>query len=148
MKTNADYWGLFKTNPLITCYIFYHDLLVYKSTERGITPLLNYYRFYESRYNDLIIADKIVGKGAVVLSIILHAKKIYTPVISVIALEYAKRNNIDVCYKSVVPTIRNREKNGNCPIEKSVQNIENPTEALKAMKNTLLKLKKGEWYEI
>ena len=56
------------------------------------------------------------------------------------AYELLKRYNIDVYCDNKVPYIINRQGNGICPIEKATSGIEDPEEALKVIKKTLLDL--------
>ena len=72
-----------------TCVLCRGDV-VFTSTERGIKPLVE---FIESHTNmkGFSAADKIVGKAAAMLYVILGVKAVYSPVMSETAAEVFKR---------------------------------------------------------
>lgn len=113
------------------------------SSYRGVRPMLE---FIESG-KDLqgySVADKVVGKGASMLFVIAKVKEVYAKVISKIALEYLKLNNIKVSYKTLVDYIENRDATGMCPIESVVKDITDIDEGYKLIKSKLIELNKKE----
>jgi hypothetical protein len=82
-------------------------------------------------------ADKVVGKGAAYLYILLEIKEIYAHVISRPAYDVLQEYGIPVSYKTMTELIRNRDNTGFCPIESAVMNIDNPYQALTAIRNKL-----------
>lgn len=111
----------------------------YTSRHRGIRPLLD---FLDSGINlrGFFAADKVVGKATAFLYCLLGVAAVYTPVISQAALEILKRNRIAVSYGVLTPAICNRAGNGLCPMETATQHIQDPEEALCAIRNALLQL--------
>ncbi len=106
-------------------------------TLRGVHPLLNRYGKDYSKYS---AADKVIGKGAALLYVLLNIKHIYCKTISKPALEVMKKYEIDVEYDELVPNIINHFKNGLCPIEQATMNIDNPKEAICAIETKLKEL--------
>ncbi len=95
---------------------------IYTSDERGVKPLL----FWLGTGEDLhgaSAADKVVGKAAAFLYILLGAREVYAGVISEPALSVLKAQGIDVEANIVVPAIRNRSGDGYCPMETAVWDI-------------------------
>ena len=74
------------------------------------------------------------------LSVLINAKTIKTPIISETALSLAKVHGLTVEADKVVPYIINREGNGRCPIETSVLDIEDVQEGYEAIKAAIAKL--------
>ena len=106
------------------------------SHERGVKPLL----MLIDQNCDVcggVSADKVVGKAAAMLYILLGIGELYACVISELALKALSNSNIKVRYDKVVPMIRNRTDTGFCPMEQAVKDIDEPTEALRAIKITL-----------
>ena len=80
---------------------------IYKSSEKGIKPLLQ----------------------------LLNVNDIYGEVMSIRAINFLEQNNINFKYKIKTNEIINRKGTGICPMEQTVLNIENPTEAKKLLEN-------------
>lgn len=112
----------------------------YTSTMRGVAPLL---KWLDEGINlqGFSAADKVVGKGAAYLYILLEVKEIYANVISRPALETLKKHNIPTSYAILTEAVKNRDNTGLCPIESAVMNIDNPHDALTAIRNKLELLK-------
>lgn len=99
------------------------------SRERGVKPLLE---LLDSR-NDLrgfSAADKVIGKAAAFLYVLLSPDEIYTHVISAPALEVLERYGIKIRYGALADAIRNRDNTGFCPMETAVLNDADPESAL------------------
>ncbi len=121
-----------------TCVIIKSDRQ-YVSKDRGVKPLLD---FYDSKI-DLeggAAADKVIGKAAAYLYVLLKVKEVYVGVISRPAYEVFLKYNIEVSYDLLVDAIFNRTKTGFCPMETAVKNIDNPMSALAAIKEARSKL--------
>lgn len=112
----------------------------YTSTMRGVAPLL---KWLDEGINlqGFSAADKVVGKGAAYLYILLEVKEIYANVISRPALDTLKKHNIPTSYAILTEAVKNRDNTGLCPIESAVINIDNPHDALTAIRNKLELLK-------
>jgi hypothetical protein len=113
--------------------------VIYTSTKNGVAPLIEWLT------NDINItgfsaADKIVGKAAALLFVLGGVREVYSPVMSETAVDVFTRYGIATEYETLVPIIINRTGTGPCPMEQAVTNIENPSEALKAIQNTLADL--------
>lgn len=123
-----------------TCVVLSGDEIVYTSTEKGVKPLKDFYEEYGPS-KELTVIDRIMGKGAVMLAQLVGATTIITPMISSAALEYAKRKNIKAFYDREVDYIINRAKDGRCPIETAVLEINDCQEGYKVIDKTLKDLR-------
>jgi hypothetical protein len=72
---------------------------------------------------------------------LLNVNDIYGEVMSIRAINFLEQNNINFKYKIKTNEIINRKGTGICPMEQTVLNIENPTEAKKLLENKLKELK-------
>lgn len=114
---------------------------VYISKERGVKPLLDCY--YEKKMPaGFSAADKVVGKAAAFLYVLLGAKELYTDVLSRPALDVLRQHDIMVAYGQLTDAIRNRTNTGFCPMETAVRSVEEPKEALDRIEKTKLSLQK------
>ena len=91
-------------------------------------------------YLNYSAADKIVGKAAAMLYKLLNINDIYGEVMSISAINFLEQNHINFKYKIKTNEIINRKGTGICPIEETVLNIENPTEAKKLLEDKLKEL--------
>lgn len=114
----------------------------YASKERGITPLLQWLDTGMD-FKNAAAADKVVGKAAAYLYVLLQVSDIYAWVISKPALEVLQRYGIQIQYETLVPAIRNRAGNGFCPMETAVLAVDNPQEALQILRTKRAELLKA-----
>lgn len=121
-----------------TC-VLCKDNEIHISTERGVKPLLEW---LESGIDlkGFSVADKVVGKAAAFLYVLLGVKEVYAPVMSESAIYTLSRNGIfpqcDISVKNII----NRTGMGNCPMEEAVVDITIPVEAVNAIRNRLKEL--------
>lgn len=114
---------------------------IYTTTQRGVKPLLDWIRL-ETDLRGFSAADKVVGKAAAFLYVLLGISEIYALVISEAACEVFERFNIPVRYEERVSFIKNRDGSGKCPMEQAVWDISSPEEALEATKKKSAELAK------
>lgn len=126
-----------------TCLIFNKKTIVFESSKKGVQPLIDFLIQDDKAEKELILVDKIIGRGAVILAKLIGVVEIHTPVISQDALQLAMEYNITCEYLTLVPFIINRDKTGRCPIESCVLDITDPAEGFKRIQNTLENLKKA-----
>ena len=107
--------------------------------ERGVRPLLKWVG--KRTFSGFSAADKVIGKGAAFLYVLLEVKEIHTNVLSKPALMVLERYHIPTHYEHLVEQIINHTKTGYCPIETAVMDVETPNEALPKIINKLKELK-------
>lgn len=122
-----------------TCVLCKDDK-VYTSTERGVKPLLDW---LESKQDlkGFSAADKVVGKAAAFLYVLLGIREVYACVMSEAAIDIFTSNNIQPRWEQSVKSIINRAGTGFCPMEEAVRDIEVPKEAKQAIENKLEQIK-------
>jgi len=118
-----------------TCVVM-KDEQMYTSTERGVKPLLAWLDGGID-LRGFAAADKVIGNGAAMLYVLLGVTKVYTPVISEAARKTLEQHGIKVQYEQCVSEIRNRTDTGTCPMEEAVSGINNPEDALLAIRRRL-----------
>lgn len=124
----------------LTCVLLKGEK-VYKSFQRGVKPLLSLLE-QKTDLQGFSAADKVAGKAAAFIYVLMGIKELYTSVISRHALEVLKNRGIKVFYETEVPAVRNRTDTGFCPMETAVLNINDPKEALTALKKKTRELSK------
>ncbi len=121
-----------------TC-VLCKESIVYTSRDRGIKPLL---RWLDQGINTkrFSVADKVVGRGAAFLYVLLGIKELYAVVVSEAALEVLNVHHISVTYEKKVEFIANRSGTGVCPMEQATKGTSSPLEALEAIRQVLKEL--------
>jgi len=110
------------------------------SDRTGIAPMLG---FLEKRIDlrGASAADRIVGKAAAMLYVLAGVSSLYAEVLSARALPVLERYGIAVSWETLTPAIINRQGDGPCPMERAVESIDDPSEALEAIRATVARLK-------
>lgn len=109
-------------------------------TARGVRPLLELLE--AGPWSGCSAADKVVGKAAAFLYVLLDIRAVYAVVVSEAAIRILESYGIEIIYQTKVPAIFNRTRTGLCPMETAVRTIEDPHTALAAIRETLEKLTK------
>ena len=84
----------------------------------------------------------MVGKAAAYLYVLLGVKEVFAGIISEKATEVFLRFGISFTYSECVPAIINRTGDGFCPMETAVSAIDDPEDALYAVKAKMKELAK------
>ena len=103
---------------------------------KGLSPLLKLL----SERNDLsrfCAADKIIGKAAAMLFSLLKIKSVYGEVLSRKAIPILEKYGINYSFGTVTDSIKNRYGTGICPMEQTVEGIDDADTALKAIKEKI-----------
>ena len=112
-----------------TIVIYKNDASVYISNDRGVAPLMKLLKEDKLQLRDSMVADKVIGKAAALLMVYAGVKEVFTPTISVPAVEVFEKHDVKITYDKVVERIINRKGDGLCPMETLCLNVENPEEA-------------------
>ena len=106
---------------------------VYLTKERGVKPLLTWIDSGED-FSSFSAADKVVGKAAAFLYVLMKVDCVYANVISSPALQTLNAFGIKVEYGQEVSAIRNRTNTGFCPMETAVWDVDEPHKAYEIVK--------------
>lgn len=109
------------------------------SNERGIKPLLELYGLGKD-ISGFCAADKVIGKAAAFMYVLLGIKEIYCDVISRPAIAVFEKYGINITYNTLCDYIINRTKTDMCPMEKTVKDINDAKIAHKAILEKLKEL--------
>lgn len=99
---------------------------IYQSNLKGILPIICKLKEDPTFFDGADVADVVIGKASAMLLIYGNVHSIYTPLISDHAIEILNKHKIYYEYDKEVPYILNRKKDGMCPMEQTVLNIEDP----------------------
>lgn len=121
-----------------TCVLCKGDQ-TYTSEKRGILPLVEWVET-GAPSGGFSAADKIVGRAAAFLYILLGVKEVHASVMSEEAMRLLSQNGIIASCDVKATCIINRAGTGICPMEQAVLGIRKPEEALVAIRRTLGRL--------
>lgn len=122
-----------------SCVVIKDGKIVNTECERGIAPVIAMYE--AGLFEGAVVVDKVIGKAAAQIMTLGGVKHCYGITMSKSAVEYLEKNSIFVEYETLAEYIVNRSGDGMCPMEKAVENIEDPSEALIAVKRRLEELR-------
>ena len=112
----------------------------YTATARGVSPLLH----WVEEGLDLTAfsaADRVVGRGAAFLYVLLGVKEVYARIMSRPAAQVLENSGIAVFADTMVEGIINRQGTGPCPFEAAVMDITDAREALTAIRAKMSQMK-------
>ena len=107
------------------------------STLRGVSPLL---MWLNGDWQGFSAADKVVGRAAAFLYVLLGVKALYAGVLSRPAEEALRAHGIAVSYGQLTERIVNRTGDGLCPMESATLAETDPARALEKIRAKLQEL--------
>lgn len=123
-----------------TCVITL-DGVAFKSKETGLQPLLDW-MYSGNKYTGWRLCDKVVGRAAAFLHIILGVREIYADVISAPAKQLLEEHNVTVNAAEIVPEILNETMDGPNPLETAVENITDANDSIMAIELAVKRMNK------
>lgn len=111
----------------------------FTSEERGVLPILRLIDSGED-FCGASAADKVVGRAAAFLYILLGVSELYASVISEPALAVLRDGGVRVSFSTLVPAIRNRAGTGFCPMESATRDVTSAREAETVIRKALREL--------
>ena len=133
--------ALLSENPQWTCVLCRGEQTL-TATARGIAPMMEWIECGED-LRGFSVADRVVGRAAAFLFVLAGVQSVYTAVISEPALAVLKQYALPCIYDRLVPHIINRTGDGLCPMETAVLGIDNPEDVRLAIRETQIRLKRG-----
>lgn len=118
---------LFK-NGDYTC-VLYKGAAYYTTMQSGIKPLVDLLDCGKN-CKGYSAVDKIVGKAAAMLYVVMGVVEVYAEVMSEAAESVLSSHGIAAFPVTLVPAIMNRQNTDICPMEKAVENVDDPSEAV------------------
>jgi hypothetical protein len=110
--------------------VFFKNSKAIFETDRG--GLFGFLEAIEEREADLAeasVADRVIGKAAALLCAYSQVKAAYAVTLSEGGLRVLEKQHILCEYENLVPLILNAKQTDQCPFERLVENVDNPREA-------------------
>ena len=122
------------------CVVLRDGEIVRAETGRGVAPMIRLYE--DGALQGAYVVDKIVGKAAAMLMTLGGVSGCYALTVSRAALDWFVGHGIPVEYEVCAEYIVNRTGDGMCPMEQTVKELTDATEALAALKHKIAQLRK------
>ena len=122
------------------CVVLRDGEIVRAETGRGVAPMIRLYE--DGALQGAYVVDKIVGKAAAMLMTLGGVSGCYALTVSRAALDWFVGHGIPVEYEVCAEYIVNRDGDGICPMEQTVKELTDATEALAALKQKIAELRK------
>lgn len=112
------------------------SLLVYNNDslsdyhQRGVRDLLMLVQEEPERLQGAIVADKVIGKASAALMVLGGVSEVHTNGICTPGKQLLEAAGVKLYYKDEVPYIINRDKTGQCPLDKRLNDIQTAAECL------------------
>ncbi|MGN0228152.1 MAG: DUF1893 domain-containing protein [Paludibacteraceae bacterium] len=104
-------------------------------TQHGVSDLLQLLENEPQRLQGAVVADKMIGKAAAALMAVGGVKQVHTNLISTPAREMLEKAGVQVTAAEEVEMILNRDQTGQCPMDKSLNDTDDPAECVAILKN-------------
>ena len=101
-----------------TLQVYKDNKLVFASDKERLLPLIEYIDTFASKYKQVVVFDKIMGRAAALLCIKANCKEVYSPLGSELSIEVLNQNNIKHHLIEIVPYIQKANRKEMCPMEK------------------------------
>ena len=122
------------------CVVLRDGEIVRAETGRGVAPMIRLYE--DGALQGAYVVDKIVGKAAAMLMTLGGISGCYALTVSRAALVWFAGHGIPVEYEVCAEYIVSRSGDGMCPMEQTVKEMTDATEALAALKQRIADLRK------
>jgi hypothetical protein len=86
------------------------------------------------------LADRVVGKAAAMTAAFMGVTAVYTPLVSSPAQTALAQAGIYLEYDRRVPVVLNRQGDGPCPMERLIATLDDPQEAVAALRDFLSRI--------
>ena len=118
---------------------------IFRESGRGVSPLLEFHDHREAGcLRGATIVDKVIGRAAAMIAISGGATRVHGETMSEDARTLLESRGVTISYGTLVPRILNADRSDLCPLEKSVEGIDDPEQALAALRKRIEELKNGK----
>ena len=121
----------------VSCVAAKDGVIVAQERGRGIMPIMKL--LSDDKLAHALVVDKVVGRAAAAICIVGKAKKVHAMMMSAEAASLLKAHGVEASADKTVPKILNRDLTDSCPMEQTIDGIEDPAEMVKALKERLMK---------
>lgn len=134
--------GMIKEN-ICSFVVIKEGKIVYQDKGNGVKPIIKLLDTDRELLKDAVVVDKIIGKAAALLLCLGQVKMIYGITMSETGKKYLDSIGMDYKNDMCIDVISNRKRDGICPLERAVNDIDEPEAAYHKLKETIKELMKS-----
>ena len=116
----------------MSCVAARDGVIVAKETGRGIGPILK--MLDGGKLAHALVVDKVIGRAAAAVCIVGNAKKVRAMLMGADAAALLKAHGVECGAVQTVPKILNRDLSEGCPIDRVVEEMDDPGEMVKVLR--------------
>ena len=125
----------------LSLLIYKGEKIIFSSVNRGMMPLLEAVdKIGRNELRGTIVADKVVGKAAALLTLYMMVDEVHAALISISAKKLLSKHGLRFYFFEDTLAIKNRSGTDICPFERLVMDIFDPREAYKMIKSEITEL--------
>lgn len=121
----------------VSCVAAKDGVIVAQETGRGIMPIMKL--LSDGKLAHALVVDKVVGRAAAAICIVGKAKKVHAMMMSAEAASLLKAHGVEASADKTVAKILNRDLTDSCPMEQTVDGMEDPSEMVNALRERIMK---------
>ena len=121
----------------VSCVAAKDGVIVAQETGRGIMPIMKL--LSGGKLAHALVVDKVVGRAAAAICIVGKAKKVHAMMMSAEAASLLKAHGVEASAEKTVAKILNRDLTDSCPMEQTVDGMEDPAEMVNALRERIMK---------
>ena len=125
----------------VSCVLLKEDEIIAVNKGSGVLPLLELHDEQSQKMEKALLVDKVIGRASAMIALNGKIGAVHAEVMSEDAVELLEEKGVSATYDKLVPKILNRQGNDICPMEKAVQKITDPKEAVSVLREKLQKMK-------
>ena len=112
----------------------------YYSFDKGIKPVLMKVNEKRDYFKDLEVVDRVIGKASAMLLVYSGVKHVYGLLLSEAGKDILEKYHIPYQYDELVDYIENDKRDGMCPMELTVKDIDDLEAAYNALNDKVKQL--------
>lgn len=123
----------------IVCAAIRDGQIIASEAGSGVAPVLKMYKL--GQLHESFLVDKVIGKAAAMVMTQGGITGCHGITVSQAALNWFQRCNVPVTYDCVTDHIVNRAGDGMCPMEQAVLQLQEDSDIVSVLEETLAKLR-------
>jgi hypothetical protein len=121
----------------LSLVFFKNSKAIFETEREGLFGFLEAIEKLKADLAEASVADRIIGKAAALLCTYSKVKAAYAVTLSEGGLRVLQKQQILYEYENLVPLILNAKQTDQCPFERLVENVSNPREAYRKIRQAL-----------
>jgi len=119
----------------VSCVAARDGVITDRETGRGLMPIMKL--LDRGALAHAVVVDKIVGRAAAAVCIVGNARKVHASIMGADAASLLKAHGVEASADKTVPKILNRDMTDGCPMEQTVEGVDDPVQMVKSLRSRI-----------